>query len=46
MIKRIGSEARIELEAMLGTKIYLELFVRLEKDWTKKGARLKEFGYK
>ncbi len=45
MLKRIGSGARVEIEKLLGSKVYLELFVRVKKDWTKKPKTLKEFGY-
>jgi GTP-binding protein Era len=45
MLKRIGSGARVEIERLLGSKVYLELFVRVKKDWTKKPKTLKEFGY-
>ncbi len=45
MLKRIGTEARREIEALLGVKVYLELFVRVQKDWTRKPGMLKEFGY-
>lgn len=45
MLKRIGTGARVEIEKLLGSKVYLELFVRVKKDWTKKPKILKEFGY-
>ena len=45
MLKRIGSAARVEIEKLLGSKVYLELFVRVRKDWTKDSKTLKEFGY-
>ena len=45
MIKKIGAESRIELEKELGQKVFLELFVRVERDWTKDPHRLREFGY-
>jgi len=32
-LKRIGTEARKELEGILGTKIFLELYVKVQKDW-------------
>lgn len=44
MIKEIGSRARVELEALLGSKIFLELFVRVEKDWRNKMSKLNELG--
>jgi GTP-binding protein Era len=43
-IKAIGQAARADLEALLGTRLFLELFVRVQADWTKKPARLREFG--
>ncbi len=43
-IKHIGQAARRELERVLGRRVYLELFVRVQEDWTKHEARLKEFG--
>lgn len=45
MLKRIGTEARHDLEAFLGTKVFLKLFVRVQKDWTRRPRDLKEFGY-
>jgi GTP-binding protein Era len=46
MLKRIGTEARLDLEKLLGSKIYLELFVRVQEDWTRSPGALKEFGYR
>jgi GTPase len=43
-IKEIGRAARVELERMLGRRIYLELFVRVQEEWTTRAALLKEFG--
>jgi len=43
-IKAIGQAARHELEPMLGRRLYLELFVRVQADWTTSEARLREFG--
>lgn len=45
MIKRIGMQARYEIEKLLGVKCRLETFVRVEKDWRNKASFLKEFGY-
>jgi len=44
-IKRIGTEARKDLEDFLGRKVFLELFVKVEKDWRKSESKLKRFGY-
>jgi GTPase len=46
MIKRIGTAARIDIEKITGVKVYLELFVKIKKNWTKDPNALKEFGYK
>ncbi len=45
MIKKIGQEARKELEQIFGKKVYLEIFVKVEKDWQKSTRILKELGY-
>ena len=43
-IKTIGQAARRDIEALLGTRVFLELFVRVQEDWTSQPARLREFG--
>lgn len=45
MLKKIGTEARLELEKITEKKVYLELNVKVEKDWRKKESVLKNFGY-
>ena len=45
MLKKIGTSARREIEKLLGTKVFLELFVRVQKGWTRSEKDLKEFGY-
>ncbi|MCK4739499.1 MAG: GTPase Era [Deltaproteobacteria bacterium] len=45
MLKKIGSAAREDLEALLGVKVFLELFVRVSKGWSENARSLKEFGY-
>jgi len=45
-IKQIGKLARAKIEEMIGGQVFLELNVRVQKDWTKDDARLKELGYK
>ncbi|MBR4564352.1 MAG: GTPase Era [Paludibacteraceae bacterium] len=44
-LKRVGMEARKDLEAFFGKKIFLELFVKVDKDWRQKEGRLKHYGY-
>jgi GTP-binding protein Era len=43
-IKEIGRAARLELQRLLDRRVYLELFVRVQEEWTKREALLKEFG--
>lgn len=45
MIKKIGTEARKEMEKLLGVKVFLELNVRVQKNWSKDDSMLKKFGY-
>ena len=45
MLKKIGTEARKELEIITDKKVYLELNVKVEKDWRKKKSALENFGY-
>ena len=45
MLKRIGIEARREIERLLATKVFLELFVRVSPNWSDNPQKLKEFGY-
>jgi GTP-binding protein Era len=45
-IKRVGSEARKDLEYFFGKKVYLDLFVKVNKNWRNDKNQLKRFGYK
>jgi GTPase len=45
MIRRLGQEARREIETLLGTRVFLELFVRVQPGWSRSGRALREFGY-
>ena len=45
LLKKIGTEARIELESIVDKKVFLALEVKVEKDWRKKENLLKNFGY-
>lgn len=44
-LKDVGTRARVELEAMLGKKVYLELFVKTIKNWKDKERYIKELGF-
>ncbi len=46
MIKKIGQAAREELEFIFGKKVYLDLFVRVQKNWTKDINALRRLGYR
>ncbi len=46
MLKKIGMAARSEIESMSGRKVFLELRVKVEKDWRDDDAALRRFGYK
>jgi GTP-binding protein Era len=45
MLKKIGQSAREDIEALLGSKIYLELWVKVKKDWRDTSSTLKDLGY-
>lgn len=44
-LKEIGQAARKEIERMVGTKVFLKLFVRVQKNWSKDTKALRRFGY-
>ncbi len=46
MIKEIGTQARIDIESLLGKKVYLELFVKVIPKWRDKEKYLKELGFR
>jgi GTPase len=46
MLKKTGTEARLDMEDFFGRKVFLELFVKVTKDWRDKPAILKRFGYR
>ncbi|MGE5753326.1 MAG: GTPase Era [Deltaproteobacteria bacterium] len=45
VLKKIGTEARLELEKETGERVYLELFVKVERDWTRNETSLSRLGY-
>lgn len=45
MLKKVGIEARADLEKFFGKKVFLETFVKVEQDWRKNKTLLKKFGY-
>ncbi|HJA42200.1 MAG TPA: GTPase Era [Firmicutes bacterium] len=46
MLKEVGIRARKDIENLFGSKVFLELWVRVEKNWRDKASYLREFGYK
>uniref|UniRef100_UPI00402A8A25 GTPase Era n=1 Tax=Veillonella magna TaxID=464322 RepID=UPI00402A8A25 len=46
MLREIGGEARADIERLLATKVYLDLWVKVKKDWRNKSGMLSELGYK
>jgi GTPase len=44
-LKKVGTEARKDIESFLGKKVYMEMFVKVEKDWRNRDNKLKAFGY-
>lgn len=46
MLKEIGKLARLDIEALLGSKVYLELWVKVQKDWRNKLTQLRDFGFR
>jgi GTPase len=45
MLKRIGTEARQDIERLTGTRVFLKLFVRVQKNWRKDSKAIERFGY-
>ena len=45
MLKRIGRESRIEMEQFIDKKVFLETFVKVDKDWRGSDQKLKKYGY-
>jgi len=46
MLKKTGTEARLDMEDFFGRKVFLELYVKVNRDWRDKPLMLKNFGYK
>jgi len=44
-LKKVGMEARKDIEAFFGKQVFLELFIKVEKDWRNKETSLRSFGY-
>ena len=46
LLKEVGTKARKDIEMLLGTNVYLELWVKVQKDWRNKSAHLKDYGFR
>lgn len=46
MLKEIGTRARKDIENLLGSKVYLELWVKVQKDWRDRASQLRDYGYR
>lgn len=46
LLKQIGTRARQDIENLLGSKVYLELWVKVQKDWRNKAMHLRDFGFR
>jgi GTPase len=46
MLKEIGKRARLDIENLLGSKVFLELWVKVQKDWRNKMSQLRDFGFR
>ena len=46
LLKEIGTRARKDIETLLGSKVYLELWVKVQKDWRDRSSQLRDYGYR
>ncbi|MFT4412673.1 GTPase Era [Fredinandcohnia humi] len=46
MLKEVGKRARADIEALLGSKVFLELWVKVQKDWRNKMSQLRDYGFR
>lgn len=44
-LKTVGTQARLDMEKFLGKKVFLELFVKIDKDWRENEQKLRKYGY-
>ncbi|HAS34858.1 MAG TPA: GTPase Era, partial [Flavobacteriales bacterium] len=45
MLKKVGTQARKDIEAFIGEQIFLELYVKVDKNWRDQSSKLKRYGY-
>ena len=46
MLKKIGEQARVDIEKFMGTKVYLQTWVKVKENWRDSDALLRNFGYR
>ncbi|MGX9135311.1 GTPase Era [Rummeliibacillus sp. JY-2-4R] len=46
LLKEIGTRARKDIETLLGSRVYLELWVKVQKDWRDRASQLRDYGYR
>lgn len=46
LLKEIGTRARKDIETLLGSKVFLELWVKVQKDWRDRASQLRDYGYR
>lgn len=46
MLKEVGKRARFDIEALLGSKVFLEVWVKVQKDWRNKISQLRDLGFR
>ncbi|MBN8432727.1 GTPase Era [Priestia flexa] len=46
MLKEVGRKARADIEALLGSRVFLELWVKVQKDWRNRSSHLRDYGFK
>lgn len=46
LLKEVGTRARQDIEMLLGSKVYLELWVKVQKDWRNKSTHLRDYGFR
>ncbi|MGB7999123.1 MAG: GTPase Era, partial [Anaerobacillus sp.] len=46
MLKEVGKRARQDIEALLGSRVFMEIWVKVVKDWRNKPSSLRDYGYR
>ncbi|WP_342598425.1 GTPase Era [Psychrobacillus sp. FSL H8-0483] len=46
LLKEVGTRARHDIEMLLGTRVFLELWVKVQKDWRNKSTHLRDYGFR